>query len=166
MQYTPRDSRDPDVKLFQSLEPVIRGLGMNLLELNVSRRKGQGQRKPPGVQIRAVVYKDGNISLDDCSGAHRAIAPRLDLAFPDQEIYLEVSSPGIDRLIKDGREFAHFIGRELRCYRTDIMDWYAGVLCAADEKQIVLRSNGEETVLQYEKIAKARLNALPQGTGG
>ena len=161
MLYTPRGSnpRDPDEALYHSLEPVIRGLDMSLIELCVFRRKGRGGN-PGSVQVKAVVYRKGITGVEDCSRAHRGILPRLELAFPEQDIYLEVSSPGIDRNIKDGSEFVHFIGRGVKCYRTDISDWTAGVLCAADEKGIVLRAEEGETTLPYEIIAKARLNEL------
>jgi len=50
------------------------------------------------------------------------------------------------------------------CYRTDISDWTAGVLLAADDKKIELMGEGGEISLPYEIIAKARLNsaALPE----
>lgn len=158
MQYTPRnmESRKPDDVLFFSLEPVIRGMGMSLIELNVYHGKGRGGN-PPSVQVRAVVYKDGVTGVDDCSRVHRGVLPRLELAFPGQDIYLEVSSPGIDRNIKDGSEFLHYVGKGVKCYRTDISDWTAGILVAVDEKKIVLGLDGEETALSHEIIAKARL---------
>jgi len=158
MLYTPRgnDPRDPDVALYQSLEPVIRGIGMSLLDLSVFRGKGRGGALG-NVQVRVAVYKEGITGVEDCSIAHRGIFPRLELAFPGKDIYLEVSSPGIDRIIKDGSEFAHYIGRGVKCFRTDISDWTAGVLCRADEKGIVLRVKDDELSLPFEVIAKARL---------
>ena len=159
MQYTPREtnSRDPDELLYNSLQPVIRGMGMTLLELSVFRQKGRGG-VPGDVKIRIVVYRDGIIGTDDCSRVHRGIMPRLELAFPGADIYLEVSSPGIDRLIKDGSEFVNYIGKAVRCYRTDISDWTEGILLAADEKEVKLRGEAEEITIPYEVIAKARLN--------
>ena len=164
MQYSPRkmDSRKPDDTLFFSLEQVVKGMGMSLVELNVYHGKGRGGN-PPSVQVRVIVYKDGVTGVEDCSRVHRGLLPRLELAFPGQEIYLEVSSPGIDRTIKDGSEFFHYIGRGVKCYRTDISDWTGGILVAVDEKKIVLRCNtkcslaSEETELSYEVIAKAKL---------
>jgi len=163
MQYSLRetDTRDPDGLLHHSLEQVTRGIGMSLIELSVYKGKGKGGT-PGNVQVKAVVYKDGIVGIEDCSRVHRAVLPRLELAFPGQDIYLEVSSPGIDRLIKDGSEFVHYIGREIRCYRTDISDWTAGILLAADEQKLVLQGGDGEIVLPYEIIAKARLsNASP-----
>ena len=167
MQYTPREKsvhtegKSPEGALFLSLEPLIRGLGMALIELNVFLMKKRGG-KAGGARVRAVVYKDGAIAVDDCSRVHRSIMPRLDLAFPGQDVYLEVSSPGIDRLIKDGSEFAHYIGRGVACYRTDISDWTAGTLFSADDKEIKLLGTDGETILPYEIIAKARLDGGPQ----
>jgi len=164
MRYTERerDTQDPDGQLFFSLEPLIRGLGMSLIELNVFRMKARGG-KSGGVQVKAVVYREEVTGVEDCTKAHRSILPRLELAFPGQDVYLEVSSPGIDRLIKDGSEFVHYISRGINCYRTDISDWTAGILLAADDKKIVLMGKGEEISLPYEIIAKARLKKIEEG---
>ncbi|WP_461256792.1 LSm family protein [Treponema sp. R80B11-R83G3] len=125
MQYTGKDMENREIAAVrQPLEAVLNGLGFSLIELAVSRHKGSAQ-------IRAVIYNGGSIGTDDCSRAHRAIMPRLELAFEGQDIYLEVSSPGIDRLIKDGAEFANYKGRGVRCYRADISDWTAGILESA-----------------------------------
>ena len=168
MKYTPREKEtlDPDEQLFFSLEPLIKGIGMSLVELNVFRIKGRGD-KIGSAQVRAVVYNGGITGLDDCTRVHRLIMPRLELAFPGKDIYLEVSSPGIDRIIKDGSEFVHYVGRGIKCYRTDISAWSAGILCATDEEKIVLRGEGGEIALPYVIIAKARLDdAAPYKTGG
>ena len=171
MQYTPRGassnrssmSADSEEFLYESLEPVISGLRMSLIELSVFRQKGKGN-KAAGIQVRAVVMSKGVTSLEDCSRVHRGIMPRLSLAFPGEEISLEVSSPGIDRLIKDASEFVHYTGRGIKCYRIDISDWTEGVLLSADGEKLVLKKEEEEIVLGYEIIAKAKLNAHPAGT--
>jgi len=133
------------------IEAVLKGLGLRLIELTVSRRK-------ESAQIRAVIYNGGSIGTDDCSKAHRAIMPRLELAFEGQDIYLEVSSPGIDRLIKDGAEFANYKGRGVRCYRADISDWTAGILESADEEGIIIKTKEGNVRIDFDIIAKARLD--------
>ncbi|MDR2483121.1 MAG: ribosome assembly cofactor RimP [Treponema sp.] len=147
MQYTVRTAEP----VFDSLEPVIRGLGMSLVELTVFRSRGSAR-------VRAVVYKAGAVGHEDCARVHRAILPRLELAFPREELFVEVSSPGVDRLIKDGAEFTHYRGRGLRCYRTDISDWTGGVLESSDERGIVLRGKDGPMNLGYDVIAKAKLD--------
>ena len=166
MQAREVNTKNPDGLLEKDLEPLIRGLGMSLIELSVFRSKGRN------VQVKLVVQKDdlkngGITGIDDCSKVHRAIMPRLELAFAERDIYLEVSSPGIDRLIKDRDELVHYIGREISCYRRDISDWSRGILLALEADKIILSREGEELALPYEIIAKARLSGLPPpGSGG
>ena len=173
--------RDPaifktETFLFNSLEPVIQGMGMALIELSVFQRKGSNRKTAPehggaarydrepdsgSVRVRAVIYKDGITGVEDCSRAHRGIIPRLELAFPGKEIYLEVSSPGINRIIKDGREFGHYVGKGVSCFCTDTSEWTAGILAAVDETRVTLRTQNGEINIPYETIAKARLNDAP-----
>jgi ribosome maturation factor RimP len=124
---------------------------MSLLEYSVSRLRGS-------VQVRLVVYKKDGIGVVDCSRVHRAIQPRLELAYTDQDVFIEVASPGVDRLIKDASEFVVFIGRGVRCYRTDTSDWSAGVVAEASEKRLVLRDSSGLTEIPYGVIAKAKLD--------
>jgi ribosome maturation factor RimP len=156
MRYTAKEDVPREIASVRlPLEEVLKGLGFQLVEFAVSRHRGS-------VQIRAVIYNGASIGTDDCSKAHRAITPRLELAFPEQDIYLEVSSPGINRLIKDGAEFAHYLGKGVQCYCTDISDWTAGILEAADEKGIVIKTKDEAVRLEFDIIAKAKLDS----TGG
>jgi ribosome maturation factor RimP len=152
MQYTGKDAENQDISAVrQPLKDVLKGLGFNLVELAVSRHKGS-------VQIRAVIYNGNSIGTDDCAKAHRAIMPRLELAFEGQDIYLEVSSPGIDRLIKNGAEFANYVGRGVRCYCTDISDWTAGILESAGEEGIIIKTKEGSVEMNFDIIAKARLD--------
>ena len=151
MRYTGKDTENQEIaSLRRSLEAVLDGLNFILLELVVSMHRGS-------VQVMVVIYNGSSIGTDDCSKVHRAVMPRLELAFGGQDIYLEVSSPGVDRLIKDGSEFAHYKGRGVRCYRTDISDWTAGILQSADEGGIVIKTEEGTVRLEFEIIAKARL---------
>jgi len=177
MKYTPRNKNDRDEEsvLLTSLEPVAKGLGLGILELSLSRHKGRGN-SPAVVQLRITVIKDGNMGVDDCSRFHRAIMPRLDLAFPGIDLNVEVSSPGINRLIKDGNEMFHYTGRIIKCYRSaeavvadssddsladsvaDGSGWIEGKLLEADGKGVVLETANGKIVLPYEAIAKAKLS--------
>jgi ribosome maturation factor RimP len=157
MRYTAKAEIPELASLKAPLETILQGLGLDLIELTVFRHKGR-KGSPGGVQVRLVVYRPGPLGLNDCSRAHHAVLPRLELAFPGQDLSMEVSSPGIDRLIKDGVEAAHYTGRGLRCYRTDIADWQAGILESADETGIVLKGTEGTMRLDYGIIAKAKLD--------
>jgi len=153
MRFSDKDAESQELtSLRSSLKTVLDGLKFKLIELVVSRHRGSAQ-------IRVVIYNGSSISTDDCSKVHRALMPRLELAFAEQDVYLEVSSPGIDRLIKDGAEFAFFTGRAVRCFRTDITEWTAGILESADEKGIMIKTKDGNIRLEFEIIAKAKLDS-------
>jgi ribosome maturation factor RimP len=159
MRYTAKEAETGErAALRRPLEAVLEGMGMRLIELAVFQYRGS-------VQVRVVIdvaSKTGapSLSVNDCAKVHRALTPRLDLAFPQKDIILEVSSPGIQRLIKDGAEFAHFTGRGVRCFRTDISDWTEGIVESYDDKGIKVRTLEGVIRLDYEIIAKAKLVPL------
>jgi len=152
MRYKGKDDIPEIAALRQSLETVLSGLKFSLIELTVSKHRGS-------VQVRAVIYKSAGIGTDDCSRVHRSITPRLELAFPEQDVYLEVSSTGIDRLIKDGLEFTHYTGRVVRCFCTDISDWKTGILQTVDENGIEIKTKEGNERLNFDIIAKAKLDS-------
>jgi ribosome maturation factor RimP len=151
------DASDGAVALKGPLEALVRELGLELIELGVFRTKAR-KGFPPGAQVRAVVYKPGSLGTDDCSRVHRAILPRLEQAFPGNDISVEVSTPGINRIVKDGVELAHYRGRGVRLWRTDVSDWSVGLLEAADEQGIIITGRGGTIRLDYALVAKARLD--------
>lgn len=142
--------------MFDSIEAVVKGLGMSLVELNVSRQRT--------VRVRAVVYSGGPTGIDDCSRVHRAIMPRLELAFPKKDLSVEVSSPGIERLLKDGSEFANYIGRPVRCCLSGTSEWVGGVLRSVCETHIVIERKDGIMNLSYDAIAKAKLDSFAPET--
>jgi len=152
MRWAGKDENEETASVRGQLKAILDGLKYDLLELVVSRSRGS-------VQVRVVIYNGRSIGTDDCTKVHRCIMPRLELALNSQDIYLEVSSPGIDRLIKDGAEFAFYKGRGVRCYRTDINDWTAGILESAGENGIIIKTNKGAENLTFDIIAKAKLDS-------
>jgi ribosome maturation factor RimP len=153
MRYKANDTENQEiVSIREPLKTVLEGLGFSLVELTVSRHRGT-------VQVRVVIYNGTSIGTFDCTRVHRAVMPRLELEFSHADIYLEVSSAGIDRSIKTGEEFALYKGRGVRCYRTDISDWTAGILEDADENGIMIKTTEGIESLNFDVITKARLDS-------
>jgi ribosome maturation factor RimP len=145
--YTER-AADP---LYEEVLPIVEGCGLSLVEFTVSRHKGSAR-------VRIVVFKTGGIGVADCSVVHRAVQGRLELAFSGSDVYIEVSSAGIDRTVKDAGEFHLYIGLPVRCYLRDLSDWVSGVLESADREGLVLAGEDGRRELAYRQIAKARLD--------
>ncbi|MDR1142875.1 MAG: ribosome assembly cofactor RimP [Spirochaetaceae bacterium] len=155
MRYRAREEDRETAALRADIEPVLGGLGFALVELNLFR-PGKG-----AASVRLVLTRPGaaGIGTEELAGAHRAVLPRLETAFPGGNLHLELSSPGTDRLIKEGAEFRFFRDKPVRCYRTDSSRWCAGILRGSDEEKIVLETPEEGvTELAYTIIAKAKLD--------
>ncbi|MCL2276399.1 MAG: ribosome assembly cofactor RimP [Treponema sp.] len=159
MRWAGKEENQETASVRQQLKTVLDGLKYDLLELVISRSRGN-------VQVRVVIYNGKSIGTDDCAKVHRCVMPRLEIALNSQDVHLEVSSPGIDRLIKDSAEFAFYKGRGVRCYRTDINDWSQGLLESADEKGIIIKTNKGALNLAFDIIAKAKLDSGVSSVSG
>ena len=74
---------------------------------------------------------------------------------------MELTSPGMERNIKNAAEFALFKGREVRVWDKTVTDWVGGKVVSSDEKEIVLEQTGEDgssvkKTVSYDNIAKAK----------
>jgi ribosome maturation factor RimP len=141
----------PSDPLYDALLPIIEGAGLSLIEWTLSRHKG-------AVQARLVIFRPGGVGVSDCQSAHRAAQARLEAAFPESDIYIEVSSTGINRVIKDAAEFRHYIGLTTRCYLPAEAEWLSGIVLSADSESLTLDTPDGDKKLCYDEIAKARLD--------
>lgn len=69
--------------------------------------------------LRITIDNDKGITIDDCEAVHHMIDPMLDEADPiDVQYHLEVSSPGIERVLRTPEHFEACIGEniELRLF--------------------------------------------------
>ena len=123
-------------------------------------------RSHSAVQIRTAISKpvsdtDGfqSIGVNDCAKVHRLLLPRFEALLNSQDIYMEVTSPGMNRNIKNAAEFALFKGRTVRVWDKDISDWVTGTIetASSDSLTVTLSGSGETKIFAYEHIAKAKL---------
>ncbi|MDR2591944.1 MAG: ribosome maturation factor RimP [Chitinispirillales bacterium] len=98
---SPLDSVRPHI------EAAVAGLGMDLFD---ARFFGSGSRSV----LRVTIDKAGGVTVADCERVSSAVGALLDERdfFDGRPYTLEVSSPGIDRLLKTERDFARIAGRE------------------------------------------------------
>jgi ribosome maturation factor RimP len=156
--------KDPAVeKVALTLEPVVSGLGFSILEFSLSRHCGSAQVRmvispKESVPSPESGKKTPSMGTGELGRVHRAILPRLEAALEGADISVECSSPGIDRTIKEGAEFAHFYGRPVRCYLPAESRWIRGILKEAGAEKIVLENEEGRRELEYAHIAKAKLD--------
>lgn len=131
------------------LKPLIEGMGLILVELSAGKHRGD-------IKLNLVLYKDGGISLDDLTSAQKTLRPRLELEYNRDKLSIEISSPGMSRVIKSPEEYSIFTGRGIRLLLGD--DWINGTLSGADENEVILEHDGRETRYAIADIRKAKLD--------
>jgi len=107
----------------------------------------------------------GGISTDDCEKVSRYLSEKMDELDPiEQNYYLEVSSPGMDRaLIKDS-DYVRFAGRfvDVTLYQgIDGRKTFFGKLVGIQEGNLVIIDEKENRIeLPMEKVAKTKLAVI------
>ncbi|RDU69952.1 ribosome maturation factor RimP [Helicobacter cholecystus] len=102
--------------------------------------------------LRVFITSKEGITLNQCQEVSELISPLLDVEEPIASNYiLEVSSPGIERVLKKPQHFKFSIGERIEVKRMDktILE---GMLEASDEEGFVI--NGEKIPYSQTKRVK------------
>ncbi len=86
----------------------LTSLGLELFEL-----RSAGTKNRPVLDVRIERVDGEKITVDDCARASRAIEAKLDEGNVVGTIYvLEVSSPGVERPLRNAGDWRRFVGRD------------------------------------------------------
>jgi len=140
------------------VQPVVTGMGYELVDVQASNG---------GRLLRLYIDKPGGVGLEDCAAVSRQLSRVFEVEGIDYE-RLEVSSPGLDRPLRKGADFARFAGQkaEVRMRAPDASGRkrFVGVLRGAEggRVRIELEAQGQEldgqtVALELEGIERARL---------
>ena len=133
------------------IEPALTGLGFELVDVQASNG---------GRLLRLFIDKPGGITLEDCATVSRHLTRVLAVEGIDYE-RLEVSSPGLDRPLRKGADFARFAGRkaEVRMRMPDETGRrrFVGVLRGAESGRVEMELDGRKVALELGDIERARL---------
>ena len=108
---------------------------------------------------------EGYIGTEDCEKVSRFLSEKLDEADPvEQNYYLEVSSPGMDRELIKPEHYRRYVGSEVEIRLDKGKDGtknIQGVLQEMDGDSIKVQDHdGKEWHLQLAEIAKAKLAVI------
>ena len=111
--------------------------------------------------LRVYIDKPEGVNIQDCENVSRALSDALDAEdfIPDAYI-LEVSSPGLGRVLKKDRHLERSLGEnvEIKTYKPiDKKKEFSGSLKAYDANTITIEENGVSLVFERQDIATVRL---------
>lgn len=106
--------------------------------------------------LRISIYAKEGITLDKCQEVSNVLSPFLDIEEPfDSQYLLEVSSPGVERILKTTRHFALSLGEEIAVKMLDKTS-LEGILKRSDEQGFVLQTQESEIFILYSQIKKVK----------
>jgi ribosome maturation factor RimP len=110
--------------------------------------------------LRLFIDKPGGITVEDCATVSRHLTRVLAVEGIDYE-RLEVSSPGLDRPLRKGADFARFAGHkaEVRMRTPDASGRrrFVGVLRGAGAGSVEIEFEGQTVALALDDVERARL---------
>ncbi|WP_457625423.1 ribosome maturation factor RimP [Persephonella sp.] len=135
------------------LQPLIEERGLKLVDVEYITAG-----KPV---LRIYVYNPEGTSIEDCEWISRRIGALLDIEdlIPVSYI-LEVSSPGLDRKLKNREEYEIFKGREIKIITREPVEGknvFEGVLKGLENNSVVLETGGKTVKIPLKNISRANL---------
>lgn len=140
----------------ESVEEIVAGLleGQDVIELvDVEYVKERDW------YLRVFIDREGGIEIDDCQNLSERLEEELDKRDIIPESYiLEVSSPGLDRVLKKDRDFQREMGKTVDVSLYAPMDGkklLVGTLTAYGDGKITLDESRE---VSMDKVSQVRLH--------
>jgi ribosome maturation factor RimP len=121
------------------------------VELSIGRLKGS-------TRVNVVIYRKEGVGVEECAEVSSLLFPRLEATDDLPDVSLEVSSPGIERVLRRTTEYQIFVGRGVRILAGTDPEWVRGVIDRVEAGTLWLRSGRETRGFALSGIRKARLD--------
>jgi len=142
-------------RVWELAAPLVAEEGMEIVEIELRR-----EEKHRGWVLRLYLDKEGGPNLDDLTRVSRQLSDLLDAHEVEiQGPYtLEVSSPGVNRVLRRPEHFARYVGKRIRIRTREAIEGrrsFLGRLQEVREGEIVIRQDGAEFHIPLSAIEKA-----------
>jgi ribosome maturation factor RimP len=108
------------------------------------------------------IFVDSNhgVTLDDCASLSQLIGAALDIGdVMDARYILEISSPGLDRLLHSGRDFQRKIGKDMiiELVEADRPRSVAGKLTGIDGDILLISGDAGEEKISLTEVRQGKI---------
>lgn len=136
------------------LEPILAENNFELVDVEYVK-------EGPNYYLRIYIDKEGGINIEDCRLTSRAIEEVLDEKDVIKDAYiLEVSSPGLDRILKRDREYVKYKGRMVDVKLYEAINKQKHLTAELVEKtadELILDDEGTRLAINLKNVAQVRL---------
>jgi len=146
-------------KLKPRVEELLSELGLELFDITFRSERG-------GKVLRITVDSDEVAGIEDCTNASKAISSYLDEMedfIPADSYQLEVSTPGMERPLRNEKDFTRFSGKKCKIKTVDKDESgrqnYTGKIESVEDGCVNLYVEKESKLfkINIENISKANL---------
>ena len=137
--------------LHSLLDRSVSQLGYELVDLEISNR---------GKLLRLFIDKPEGINIDDCVLVSNQLSNLLAVEHDIDYDRLEVSSPGLDRVLKKEKDFLRFAGERAQIklrIPVETRKNFIGILRGVEQESVLLECDGAIQKFALSNIDKARL---------
>ena len=134
------------------IEKLITQLGYELVDFETVNG---------GQILRIYIDKGDLIDIEDCTKVSNHVNNVLSVETDYDYERLEVSSPGLDRVIKKLNDFDRFKGQKIKIktrFAIENRKNFKGILSGTKGKSIMMEVDNESLLIDFENIDKARLD--------
>jgi len=152
-------------KIWVLCEPAISDMGMELVEV-------EHLSAPGGAVVRLYIDRGGGVSVGDCAKVSKEVGYLLDAEdIVRGRYFLEVSSPGIDRVLRKKEHFERFRENLVRVVTKEPIQGarkIRGRIQSCDDGTLYVEiDSGNIVEIPLLSIEKANLRGeIPFGAGG
>ena len=142
-----------ETKVENLIQPIIQNLGYELYDV-------QYLKEGKDYYLRITIDKPEGITIEDCETVNRAIDEMLDEAdFISTAYFLEVSSPGLERMLRKPWHFEKQIGNQIQVKLFQAIEKQKelqGILIESNENELKLQINEKLIKIEKKNIAVAK----------
>lgn len=134
--------------------PIAEGEGYDIYDVEYVK-------EGPHWFLRVFITSEDGVNIDDCETISRALSAVLDEKdCISTNYFLEVSSPGIERVLRQDEHFENAVGEKvkIKLYKdVDGVKEVEGELAEAEHNTVAVLFNGSRIEIEKKNIAKANI---------
>ena len=143
-----------DEKIQALLQPTVKAMGFELWGME---HLSQGRHS----LLRLYIDSENSVTADDCAAVSRQVSGVMDVENPiSGEYTLEVSSPGIDRLLFRLDQYLGYVGERIELRLRVPFEGrrkFNGTLTGIEGEDVVVQVDNHEFLLPHGAIDKAQV---------
>lgn len=146
--------------LSQLIAPIVEDLGFVFWGLEYLPQKN-------GAMLRVYIDAEQGVGVDDCARCSREISGVLEVEDPISSAYvLEVSSPGMDRVLFSSKQMATYLGQAVQIKLAQPVDGarnIKGLITAVAGDEVTVSNDQKDYQFEFDNVMKARLKPVFDG---